>query len=316
MEILLLSPIDPEAVTRLRAHHSVVEAPSGDGVGANENPEVLIFRSGVDVGDEALAAMPRLRLIVRAGSGFDNIDLASARRRGVRVVRIPGPAADAVAEFAMALMLAVARRIVTADSEVRAGRWPKHELGGSLLRGKVLGIVGTGNIGGRLGELAAAWGMTVMGCVAHPEDYDREALARRGIELVDFDAVIGAADFLSVNCPLDDTTRDLIDARVLSAMKPGAVLVNTARGGIVDEVAVGDALRSGRLAGAAFDVHEVEGDGAISPLAAFPNVVLSPHIAAMAHETQRDIGRRVIELIDAFIEGRLDEVASATELLV
>lgn len=308
MKIILLSPIAPEAARDLQAGHDVVSA-----IGMDEevlpsliaDREAIVLRSGVRITDELLAAAPYVRLIIRAGSGIDNIDLAATRRRGIRVVRVPGPSAQAVAELTFALMLALMRRVALADRSMRQGRWPKHQLGGHLLRGKTLGIIGAGSIGRRVGELGAAWRMRVVGCTTRVSDARRRAYAELGITLTDLDTVVAEADILSLHTPLDAMTRHLVDADFLARMKPGAYLVNTARGGVVDEAALRDALERGHLAGAALDVHETERDGIVPPLAEFPNVVLTPHIGGMALESQREIGERIVEIVRAF-EGTAD----------
>ena len=315
VKVLLVSPVDPDAARLLYSRHDVASA--FDDFGPHradllKDREILVFRSGVEITPEVMDLAPRLGLIVRAGSGFDNIDLHHAARRGIRVVRIPGPSADAVAEFTFGLMLTMARRIVRADALVRDGLWPKRELGGNLLVGKVLGIVGAGNIGTRVGQLGAAWGMDTIGCVDPIHlDWMPPVFMRGG----DLAAVLAAADFVTVHTPLTDRTRGLLGAGELAAMKPGAYLVSTARGGIVDEAALYEALASGHLAGAALDVHEREGDGVIPKLADLPNVVLTPHIGGMALESQRAIGRRIVELIEAFTAGILDSTADQSELL-
>jgi phosphoglycerate dehydrogenase-like enzyme len=181
----------------------------------------------------------------------------------------------------------------------------KHNWEGRLLRGRTLGVVGLGSIGGRVAEMGVAWGMRVCGCVEHPTAERTRSFAERGIELADLDDVVRRADLLSIHVPLKDSTRGLIGPRVLAEMKPGSYLMNLARGGIVDETALRDALidRS-RLHGAALDVHEREIDGVVSPLASLPNVVLTPHIGAMALDAQREIGRRVNEIVDGFADRR------------
>lgn len=303
MKIIMLSPIAPEATEELRAAHDVVSA-----IGIHEKDlpplladrEAIVLRSGGRITEELLRAAPEMRLIVRAGSGIDNIDLEAARRRGIRVVRVPGPSAQAVAELTFALILALVRKIALADRSMRQGRWPKHELGGHLLRGKTLGIVGAGSIGRRVGELGAAWRMRVLGCTTRMSEARRLAYAEVGITLTDLDTVVAEADILSLHTPLDVTTHQLVDAEFLARMKPGAYLVNTARGGVVNEAALRDALARGHLAGASLDVHETERDGTIPPLAEFPNVVLTPHIGGMALESQREIGERIVEIVRAF----------------
>ena len=303
MKVLVASAIDSDAIQCLARDHDVICA-----IGETEpvirslirDREVIVFRSGVSISAELMRAAPNLKLLVRAGSGFDNIDLAYIERKGLEFVRVPQPGARAVAELTFGLMLAVARRILWADGKWRQGHWVKSQSSGPLLRGKVLGIVGAGSIGSQVGELGAAWGMEPIGCVARPSASIATRLQERGVRLTDFDEVIEAADFLCIHVPLCDATRKLIDAAVLGRMKRGSLLINMARGGVVDEQALRRELVSGdRLAGAALDVHEREGEGNISPLADLPNVVLTPHIGSGAIDTQREIGEHVVSIIDA-----------------
>lgn len=311
MKILLASPIDPCAVDTLHRTHDVrqLDRPEPWQLrAAVADADAVVLRSGVLLSADIMSEAANLRLVVRAGSGLDNIDVDGARRRGIRVVRIAGMSAPPVAECTFALLLSLARKVTLADRLIREGHWPKPELGGPLLRGKVLGIVGAGNIGGLVGEMGHAWGMRVLGCVAAPELHDAVRLAERGITLVNFDQVLTQADFLTLHVPLTDATHHLLDASALDRMRPGSLLVNMARGGVVDEKALYEALVNGTsVAGAALDVHETEGEGTVSALADLPNVVLTPHIGAMALDSQRLIGERVIELIDAFHQGRLDQ---------
>ena len=225
--------------------------------------------------------------------------------RGIPLARIPEPGAQAVAELAFALMLALARGVRVADAHLRQGHWAKYEIEGRLINGKTLGVIGAGNIGRRVGQIGAALGMQPLGCVAHPSRAVAEVLSRLGVQLAPFDRVVAEADFLSVHVPLLPSTRHLVDAAVLARVKPGAFLVNLARGGVVDEAALHTALiRGDRLRGAALDVHAAEGEGKVSPLASLPNVILTPHIGASTVDTQREIGRRVIDLVDAFAAER------------
>jgi len=276
--------------------------------GSNQTDDVVVLRSGALLSADVMAASANLRLVVRAGAGLDNIDLDAARAHGVRVVRVAGMSAPPVAELTFALLLSLARKVTLADRLIREGHWPKPQLGGPLLRGKVLGVVGAGNIGGLVGEMAHAWGMRVLGCVAHPAPDVAAHLAARGITLADFDRVVSESDFITLHVPLDESTHHMVDATVLDRMRPGSLLVNMARGGVVEEKALLDALTTGStVAGAALDVHETEGEGTVSPLAGLPNVVLTPHIGAMALDSQRLIGERVVQLVDAFGQSRLDE---------
>ena len=319
MRILLLSPIDAEAVDVLGSDHQVSSAfnPDPESLASLvHDKDVVVFRSGVALGGDVIHEARQLRLLIRAGSGLDNIDVDEVRRRGIRLVRVPGPGAQAVAEMTFALLLDIARRVSLADRSVRQARWPKPQLIGSLTRGKTLGVVGVGNIGTRVGEVGARWGMRVVGCVEHPSPQRAERFASRGITLMDLDDVAAEADFLSIHVPLKDSTRYLIDGKVLARMKPGAYVINIARGGILHEEALSMSLDAGRLAGAALDVHEQEGEGVLPQLARHQNVVLTPHIGAMAAETQQQIGRRVLRLIDGFTQGALDREAEEDELIV
>ena len=310
MKLLLASSIDSEAVELLRRTHDVVCA-----FGAKEEElcaqiadrDVLVFRSGVEISSRVLASAPDLKLIVRAGSGLDNIDMGYVRRHGLRLERVFQPGAQAVAEMAFALMLGLARQVTRADRLLRRGHWAKNSIEGFLLQGKTLGIVGAGNIGSTVGRLGAAWGMTAIGCVEHPKPDVADVLGRQNIQLVAFETVLEEADFLTIHVPRQPSTLDLIGPAELGRMKPGAFLINLARGGVVDEHALYDALTTGTLGGAALDVHAREGEGHISPLAALDNVILTPHIGAMTIDSQREIGRQVIEIIDQFAALGADE---------
>jgi phosphoglycerate dehydrogenase-like enzyme len=303
MRILIASPVDGDALAELRARHDVVEA-----IGAAEpllteavrDREALVFRSGVSISRDVLDAGRDLRLLVRAGSGLDNLDIDYVKARGIELRRIPGPGAQAVAELTIGLMLALSRRIVEADALWRKGRWAKSDLVGSNLAGKTIGIVGVGSIGSRVAQLTRALGMTTVGTVEHLSGTRAAAFADRGVVLMPLDEVLAAADFVTLHVPLNSTTRGLIGRRELGLMRPGSFLVNIARGGVVDEDALREALTSGHLRGAALDTHVNEGDGKVPPLADLPNVVLTPHIGASSEDAQRDIGREVVRIVDSW----------------
>lgn len=300
MNILIASPIFAESIDDLRAEHDVItafNAPTDELATVIHDREALVFRSGVDITAELMALAPNLKLLIRAGSGLDNIDLDYVESHGIELIRIPGPGARAVAELGFSFMLALARQLLHADSLLRKGRWAKHELDGYLLEGKTLGIFGAGNIGSLVGRMGHAWGMTVVGCVRSPSGSRATALAEQHLRLTDAEEVVSTADFLSINVPLNDETRGLIDGDMIGRMKAGSFLVNLARGGIVDEYALRNALQAGGLAGAALDVHAQEGEGKISPLAGLQNVILTPHIGAMTIDSQRAIGVQVIDIV-------------------
>jgi phosphoglycerate dehydrogenase-like enzyme len=305
MKILVASSIDQEAIDTLRQQHDVIcafNAREDVLLSQIKDCDVLVFRSGVDITAKIMTGAPNLKLLIRAGSGLDNLDIDYVRARGLELVRISEPGAQAVAELTFALMLALARQVLTADQLLRQGHWAKYELTGYLLAGKVLGIIGAGNIGSRVGQMGAAWGMEVIGCVEHDLPAIAAGLQKKGIRLTDLHEVLTTADFVTIHVPLTDSTRHMIDTKAFSLMKPGAFLTNLARGGVVDEDALYQALTAeGGLAGAALDVHQNEGEGKISPLANLPNTILTPHIGAMTIDSQREIGRRIVEIMDQFM---------------
>jgi D-3-phosphoglycerate dehydrogenase len=303
VRLLLASPIHQDAEAELRQRHDVVlrmGATEAELAEASTDRQAIIFRSGVTIGPSVLAA-PDLRLLVRAGSGLDNLDMATVRARGIDLRRVAGPGAQAVAELTFAHMLTLARQVNVADRLLRQGRWAKNEIRGLNLTGKTLGVIGLGSIGTRVAELGVAWGMRAIGCVEHAGAAREVDFASKGIELLsDCADVLEQADFLTVHVPLGASTRGLIGAPELRRMKPTAFLINMARGGVVDEAALLDALLAGRLAGAGLDVHEHEGEGKVSPLASLPNVSMTPHIGAMTIDAQREIGKQVVAIVDDF----------------
>lgn len=305
MKILIASPIDPEAILELRNKHNVIiyyDATEDELKSLIQDRDLLIFRSGVSISANVMANAPDLKLLIRAGSGLDNVDLDYVKQRGLDLVRIPSPSAQAVAEMSFAFMLALSRRLFEADRSMREGQWAKYELPGTLLAEKVLGIVGLGNTGTRVAEFGVAVGMDVMGCVEHPSPERAAMFAKKGIRLTDLEEVVSSSDFVSVHIPLKDSTYHLIDASLIARMKPGAVLLNLGRGGVIDEHALHNALDGGGpLGGAALDVHEVEKEGNFSPLVDCHNVILTPHIGATVVDTQRQIGRRLIAVVDAYM---------------
>ena len=300
LRILVVTEVFPDALDRLQAEHDVIQHidPSREELlELIADREALVFRSGVQITAEVMSAAPGLELLIRAGSGLDNIDLDHVDREGIALTRVPEPGARAVAELGFAMMLALARQVLPADRLQREGRWAKHDIVGHLLRGKTLGVFGAGNIGALLGEMGAAWGMTVMGCVETPTPERWASLKARKIALAEPGEVVANADFLALTVPLTPGTRHLVGAETFAAMKPGSYVINLARGGVLDEEALLDALQQGHLAGAGLDVHEREGEGAISPLAALPNTILTPHIGAGTIDSQRMIGDRVLEIV-------------------
>ncbi len=236
---------------------------------------VINVRSSCKFTANVFAACPRLRLVSVWGTGTDNVDLAAARKHGVKVANTPGVAAASVAEHALALMLAVSRGIPAQDAAVRAGTWPR---GQSIeLRGKTLGIMGLGAVGRRFAELGQAIGMSVIVWTIHPNP-------RLGFSFVDFDTLLRSSDVVSLHVRLSPQTVNLIGPRELAWMKPSAILINTARGAVVDETALIQALTEKKIYGAGLDVFTTEPLPRDHPLTKLPNVVLSPHSAGITPE--------------------------------
>ena len=317
MRILVASKIDPDALATLQAEHDVVVcvgAPRDELEARMADREALIFRSGLDIDRALLDAAPRLHTIVRAGSGLDNLDIDQVRARGIHLQRIPGPGARAVAELTFALFLGLARQVVQVDRLLRGGHWAKNEVVGWNLAGKTLGVIGLGSIGSTVARLGGAWGMHVIGCVDDPTPERATRFAADGIELVAMDEVLRRGDFVSIHVPLGPATRGLIGSQELAIMKRGSFLVNIARGGVVDEGALLTALTAGdRLAGAGLDVHVAEGPDRISPLAALPNVVLTPHIGATTVDAQREIGIEIVSIIEDRARSTAERIESMTD---
>jgi D-3-phosphoglycerate dehydrogenase len=230
----------------------------------------------------------------------DNIDLDAARGHGVVVVNAPLAVTAAVAEHALALMLALAREIPRADASVKQGQWAKKELFGIELAGKTLGVIGVGRIGAALTARAKALGMRILG---HDPLIPEDAIRQAGAEPVPLEALLAESDFISLHVPLTETTRGMMRADMLARCKPGARLISTARGGVIDEQALLASLDQGHIAGAALDVFTTEPPGR-SPLVLHPRVICTPHIAAQTREAQVRAARDIAEEVLAALEGR------------
>jgi len=226
-------------------------------------------------------ARGRLRLVVKHGTGVDNIDVEAARELGIAVENVPAVHTDAVAEQTIGLMLLLAKRFIFYDSQVRAGNWAiRYSTSTTELRGKTLGIVGVGRIGSTVAKIAGTLGMRVLG-------FDPYVKAAEGVELTSLENLMRESDFITIHVPLNEETRHMIGRRQLALMNRAAYLVNAARGGVVDEEALVDTLREGRIAGAALDTTEQEPLPLTSPLLQCPNLVLTAHTAAHTQEALR-----------------------------
>ena len=284
-KILLTDGLEQNGQTILRAAAQVEDR---EGIPAEElqailgEYDALIVRGRTKVTRSLLGSAARLKVVGRSGVGVDNIDLTAAREFGIAVVNAPVSTSLAVAELAVGMLLALARRIPYADRTIKAGVWAKKELSGIELNGKTLGVIGVGNIGAAVAVRAGALGMDVIG-------YDpllpAEEIARRGARPVGIDDLYASADFITIHIPLTAGSRGWINAAVLAQMKPGVQMVCTARGGIIDEEALLAALNSGHVAGAALDVFSQEPPG-MTDLVSHPNVIATPHIGAQTEEAQ------------------------------
>ncbi len=307
--IVISEFMDAGAVASLAAAHDVrhdatlVDAREAL-VAAVRDADALIVRNRTRVDAALIDAAPRLEVIGRLGVGLDNIDTAAARARGIEVIPATGANALAVAEYVVATAMMLLRGAYLSTAEVAAGRWPRARLSeGRETHGKCLGVVGFGGIGELVARLAQALGMTVIAHDALLGDTDPR-YARHGVRALPLETLLAEADVVTLHVPLDDATRGLIDARRLALMKKGAVLVNTARGGVVDEAALAAALAAGHLGGAALDVFADEPLPAGSPLAGAPNLVLTPHVAGVTVESNVRVSGMIAERVAAALGAR------------
>jgi len=255
--------------------------------------DVLVVRSATKVTKDTIEAGRKLKIIARAGAGLDNIDVQAVSARGIELINAPEAPTIAVAELVIGLMLSWARQLPRADAGTKQGRWEKTQLMGSELRGKTLGIIGTGRIGRAVGYRAKAF---LMNLLAFDIGRSAEFAERTGARYVDLDTLLRESDFVTLHVPLLPETHHMIGRRELGLMKPTAVLINTSRGEVVDEAALADALQRGKIAGACLDVYERE-PPKDSPLIKLPNVILTPHIGASTIEAQREAAVLVAEKI-------------------
>jgi D-3-phosphoglycerate dehydrogenase len=287
MKVLLASNIHPAAVEMLKKKVEVAEA-------AGASPEDLIemisdadgvmVRSKPKLTKDVLEHAKKLKVIGRAGVGVDNIDIDYATKRGVIVVNAPEASTATVAEHAFGMILGLARKIPQAVANMKSGRWDKKKFMGIELRGKTLGVIGIGRIGSRVAEIGKAFGMEV---IAYDPYISAEMAAKKGIDLQDFNELLARSDFVTLHIPRTEKTAGLIGEKALKIMKPTAYIVSCARGGIVDETALYNALKAGTIAGAALDVFEKEPPEG-SPLLGLENIVTTPHLGASTQEAQEN----------------------------
>ena len=302
-KILVSDGLSAGGLALLKASAQVDDKP---GISADEllataaEYDAFVVRGRTKVTPAVFEAATKLKVVGRAGVGVDNIDLTAARAKGVTVVNAPKSTSLAVAELAIGLMFAVARRIPFADATMKQGQWEKKKLEGIELAGKTLGVIGMGNIGSAVAQRCAALGMQVIG-------YDplvpAEEISRRGAGPVTLENLYARADFITIHIPLTADSKNMLSGQAFAQMKPGVRLIDAARGGVVDETALLGALESGQVAAAALDVFATEPPG-LTALVAHPNVIATPHIGAQTEEAQTRAGDDIASEVLAALGGK------------
>lgn len=305
MKILVSDSLSKQGVEVLeKAGFTVVvktKMPKDELLREIQDADGLIVRSGTKVTAELIAAAEKLKVVGRAGSGLDNVDTPAATRRGIVVMNTPGGNTVTTAEHTLSMICSMARRIPQATASTKSGKWEKDKFMGVELYNKVLGIVGVGQIGGYLSKLAQGIGMSV---VAFDPYLSEERAQKMGVSMVELDELFKRADIISVHTPLTPETKGMINAQAIAKMKPGVLIVNCARGGIINEVDLVEALKTKRVGAAAFDVFEDEPVKPDNPLLVLDNFICTPHIGASTTEAQENVAVGIAEqVVDYFKNG-------------
>lgn len=315
--VVLCDALSPEGIELLASERAIevvdrAGADRSDLLDAMADAEAIIVRSSTTVDAELLDAAPGLRVVGRAGVGVDSIDVEEATRRGIAVLNAPGGNTTSTAELAFGLLLAAVRRIPAAERSLREGEWDRKAFRGRQLKGLRLGVVGAGRIGSEVVRRARAFGMTV---AVHDPYLSEERAADLGVERLPLDELLARSDAVTLHAPLTDETRGMLGGAQLASMKEGALVVNAARGGLVDEDALAEALREGRLGGAALDVYETEPLPEDSPLRDAPNLVMTPHLGAATSEAKREVALEIASGVRAaLLEGDLGAALNAPRI--
>jgi D-3-phosphoglycerate dehydrogenase len=286
MKILISDAFDPSLPERLKAFGEVT-----DDKGTLAEANVVLIRSKTKCTREYLDSAPNLKIIIRGGVGLDNVDLEYAKQKGIQVFNTPAASSVAVAELAMAHLVAIPNRLIEGHMTMKAGQWAKKELKRTELFKKTLGLIGIGRIGTEVARRAAAFGMRV---IAHDKYVERS----EACELVTLDALLAEADFISLHTPLTDETRGMIDAAMIAKMKPGVIIINTGRGKVINEPDLAAALASGHVRAYGTDVWESDPPPESSPLLSAQNVFMTPHIGASSKENLLRIGDIIVSLLE------------------
>ena len=285
MKIVIADRMEEEVVAEIRKLGETVVTPA-DLKAALADADALIVRSATNADAALLSHGKKLKIVARAGVGLDNVDAAECKKRGIKVINTPGASSNAVAELALAMMFAISRKISKADGSMKNKAWLKKELTGTEIEGKTLGVVGLGRIGSMLALKARGLGMKII-------YYDPHAPVSGMGKSVSLEELFASSDFISLHVPLIPETKNMVNAVEIAKMKKNAVIVNTARGGLVDEEALYAALKEGRIGGAALDVYPQEPYS--GKLCELDNVLLTPHIAGSTKEAQMRIGHELVE---------------------
>jgi D-3-phosphoglycerate dehydrogenase len=283
-------------VLQREAEFDVVLGPFSreEALARSADADALIVRSATKVNAEFIAASPMLRVVARAGVGVDNIDVVAATARGIVVMNTPGANTIAATEHTFGLMLALARHIPEAQQSMREGRWDRKVYAGTELKGKVLGIIGLGRIGHAVAQRARAFEMTT---IAYDPNLPEEDVRASGVEPATFEDVLARSDYIVLHAPANEDTKNMINAATIAAMKPGVRIINTARGTLVDAAALADAIKSGKVAGAAVDVYPAEPPAPDYPLVGLPGVIHTPHLGASTAEAQIAVAVQAAEAV-------------------
>lgn len=314
--VLVPDSVNKKAVEILEQAGLKVTAPGQmkreETLAAIADADALIIRSATKADAALINASTKLKAIARAGVGVDNVDLDAASAKKIAVMNTPAGNTVATAEFAFGLMLALARHIPQSFASMQAGKWDRKSYQGSELRGKTLGIVGYGRIGQAFGKRAAAFDMTVL---AYDPYIPADAIRKTGAEPVSLDELFAKSDFISLHSVITDETRGMINAANIAKMKKGVRIINAARGALINDADLAEALKSGQVAGAALDVYDEEPPPAGHPLIGLPNVIDTPHLAASTDEAQVAVAIEAAELIVAALQkGEFKNVVNAAAL--
>ncbi len=314
--VLVPDSVHPSAVKILEAAGLEVTAPGqmkrDETLAAIAGADALIIRSATKADAALIAAANQLKIIARAGVGVDNVDLNAASAKGIAVANTPDGNTVATAEFAFALMLALARQIPQAYDSMVAGKWDRKTFMGLELRDKTLGVIGFGRIGRAVAKRAQAFDMHV---IAYDPFVTADAGAKVGVEMVGLDELFARADFITLHSVITDDTREMINKTTLAKMKRGVRIVNAARGALINEADLAEAIKSGQVAGAALDVYREEPPPAGHPLVNLPNVIHTPHLAASTEEAQVAVAMEAAELVvAALLTGEYKNVVNADVL--